>query len=87
MGLTVKRFTATWCGPCKTLAPIMMTVQIKNPTVQFQTIDIDENPQLVAEYGIRSVPTVIIEKNGEILATVLGAMPESKYTSIIDTYK
>jgi thioredoxin 1 len=87
MGLVVKRFTATWCGPCKTLAPIMMTVQIKNPTVQFQTIDIEDSPQIAKDYGIRSVPTVILEKDGKIVDTIMGAMPESAYISAISNWK
>ena len=85
--LVVKRFTASWCQPCKTLAPIMMTVQIKNPTVQFQTIDIEDSPDITSQYGIRSVPTVILEKDGNIVKTIMGAMPESVYTAAINDWK
>jgi len=85
--LVVKRFTATWCGPCRTLAPIMTTVQIKNPMVQFQVIDIEEQPDVSNEYGIRSVPTVILEKDGKIVKTIMGAMSESVYTAAINDWK
>lgn len=87
MGLVVKRFTASWCAPCRTLAPIMVGIQIQNPSVKFEIIDVDENEQLAAQYGIRSVPTVILEKNGEIVETIMGARPEQVYKTAISTWK
>lgn len=87
MGLVVKRFTASWCGPCRTLAPIMVGIQIQNPGVQFEIIDVDDNEKLAIQYGIRSVPTVILEKNGEIVETILGAKPEQAYKTAISTWK
>jgi len=87
MSLVVKRFTATWCQPCRTLAPIMVGIQIQNPGVQFDIIDVDDQPILVEQYGIRSVPTVILEKDGEIVETLLGSRPESVYRTAIATWK
>ena len=60
---TAKYFTATWCGPCKAFKPVMNEVAGEGHSIQF--VDIDENQSLASQYGIRSVPTTIIEENGE----------------------
>lgn len=66
-------FNATWCQPCKNFKPIMERVSRELP-VEF--IDIDANPQLVAEYGIKSVPTVIVTNNGQTAAKQAGVLTE-----------
>lgn len=85
--LQVKRFTASWCGPCISLAPIMNQLQSVNPTVQFQTIDIDENSSLTTQYEVRSIPLVVFEKDGTIVDKVLGLKSQSTYQSKIDEWK
>ena len=59
---TIKYFSATWCGPCKTFKPIMNEVAGEGHSVQF--IDIDQQQDLTAKYNVRSVPTTVIEENG-----------------------
>ena len=59
--LIVKRYTASWCGPCKQLAPVFDDLQNEMPNVQFQTIDVDQNRDAVLEANISSVPTVVFE--------------------------
>lgn len=66
-------FSSTWCQPCKNFKPIMERVSRELP-VEF--IDIDANPQLVAEYGIKSVPTVIVTNNGQTAAKQAGVLTE-----------
>ena len=68
-------FSATWCQPCKNFKPIMEQVSRELP-VQF--VDVDANPQLVAEYGVRSVPTVIIINNGQVASKQAGVLTESQ---------
>ena len=64
--LEVKKFEAQWCGPCKALKPIFENVSNKfGNEVNFSYIDIDEQFEIAQQYHVRSVPTVIIEKNGE----------------------
>ena len=82
--ITVKRFTATWCAPCRMLAPILTNLSVEMPTVQFETIDIDNNEEAVAKYGIRSVPTVILLKDGEVMNTMVGVQPKQKYMDAIN---
>jgi len=75
--LIVKRYTATWCGPCKQLAPVFDQLQSEIPEVQFQTIDVDMSRDEALEKGISSVPTVIFEKNGQQVYRFSGVLPKS----------
>ena len=72
-------FFATWCGPCKMLAPVMEAVseEYKDKAV-FVKVDVDENMQLSARYGIMSIPLVAVFKNGEQTAKTLGYMSKSE---------
>tara|TARA_R110001592_G_C12906883_1_gene727211 strand:- start:56 stop:301 length:246 start_codon:yes stop_codon:yes gene_type:complete len=67
---TIKYFSATWCGPCKTFKPVMNEVAGEGHSVQF--IDIDQQQDLAAKYNVRSVPTVIIEEGGVEVDRVVG---------------
>jgi len=83
--IEVKKFFGTWCAPCRTLDPIIERVKNKvDSNVKFSYIDIDENQQLTAKYGVRSVPTVVIEKNGSVIKTLIGVQSESKYLNEIN---
>ena len=68
-------FSASWCQPCKNFKPIMEQVSRELP-VQF--VDVDANPDLVAEYGIRNVPTVIVVNNGRVASKQAGVLTESQ---------
>ena len=68
---------ATWCGPCKMLAPILESVQAEG--VEKYKVDIEEFPSITSEYGITSVPTVLIFKNGEVVKTMAGVQPKVVY--------
>ena len=72
-------FYATWCGPCKMLAPVMEDVSEKfSDRAEFVKVDIDENMELAARYGIMSIPLVAVFKNGEQSAKTLGYMSKSE---------
>jgi thioredoxin 1 len=81
--ITVKRFTSTWCQPCKQLAPLFEQLRSEYPNVSFQTIDVDMDGDTTMSYGITSVPTVIIESNGQVVLRSAGVQPKSTYTNII----
>jgi len=72
-------FSASWCGPCRNFKPIMEQVSRELP-VQF--VDVDANPDLVAEYGIRNVPTVIVVNNGRVASKQAGVLTESQVKSL-----
>lgn len=87
MTVTVKKFSATWCQPCKRLAPVFESAvkpKYVGQDVIFEDVDIDHDNNAVANYGVRSVPTVIIEQNGEVLHRIIGLNPVNVYTSAID---
>ena len=79
--LLVKRYTASWCGPCKQLAPVFSELQsemVNEPDqVVFQTIDVDQNRDAALEANVSSVPTVIFEKNGQQVYRFSGVLPKS----------
>ena len=77
-GVAVADFSATWCGPCKMMAPVFHTVSDKlNDEVDFFSVDVDENPGLAAANKVFSVPTLILYKNGVEASRSVGAI--SKY--------
>jgi len=71
---TMKYFSATWCGPCKAFKPVMNEIAGEGHSVQF--IDVDENQSLASKYGVRSVPTTVIEENGVEVDRFVGALPK-----------
>ena len=84
--LIVKRYTATWCQPCKQLAPIFEELQNEMPNVQFQTIDVDQNKQAALEANVSSVPTVIFEKDGIPVYRFSGVIPKSVIAGTIQKF-
>lgn len=73
-GLTLVDFWATWCGPCKQVGPLLDEIaEEMSDQVRVTKLDIDQNPSIAMQFGIRSVPTMILFKNGEPVATKLGA--------------
>ena len=81
--LIVKRYTATWCQPCKQLAPVFEALQSEMPEVQFQTIDVDMSREEALAKGISSVPTVIFEKDGQQVYRFSGVIPKSTIAGAI----
>ena len=71
---TAKYFTATWCGPCKAFKPIILELISEGYNITIH--DIDENQELASKYGVRSVPTTVIEENGVEVDRFVGALPK-----------
>jgi thioredoxin 1 len=82
--VTVKKFSAVWCGPCRALAPVMNEVKTQFSNVKFEDYDVDEAYDEATKYGIRSVPTVIIEKNGKEVERFTGASSKMAYINAIN---
>ena len=77
-------FFATWCGPCKMLAPVMEKMAEEyGDKAEFVKVDIDENMELSVRYGIMSIPLVAIFKNGEMSAKSLGYMSKSEMSEFL----
>jgi thioredoxin 1 len=69
-------FWATWCGPCRQVAPVLDSIAEEHDELSVVKIDIDANPQIAQHYGVMSVPTLLVIKNGEVVKTVVGAKPK-----------
>ncbi len=69
---TVVDFFATWCGPCKMLAPILSDVEKEVSDVAFIRVDVDQEPDLARRFGIMSIPTLVFLKNGEEVIRTVG---------------
>jgi len=85
--ITVKKFYAEWCGPCKMLSPIMEKVKTNNNNVSFSDINIDEDFEVAQKYFVRSVPTVIIEQDGKEVGRYAGLQSELTYTNALNELK
>lgn len=78
-------FFATWCGPCKMLSPVMEKVSEQfEGRAEFIKVDIDENMELAARYGIMSIPLVAVFEKGELVEKSLGYMSKGEMTDFLD---
>ena len=82
--VTLKKFSAAWCGPCRALAPVINEVKGQFSNVVFEEYDIDTAFDEATKYGIRSVPTVIIERDGVELQRFTGLSSKMAYTNAIN---
>jgi thioredoxin 1 len=78
-------FWATWCNPCKMIAPVLDEIATeKNGAVKIGKVDVTDNPELSARFGIRSIPTLLFFKNGEVRDQVVGLATKKELISKID---
>ena len=78
-------FSATWCGPCKKIGPILKDLAAEyDGKVNVGFCDVDECEELTGKFGIRNVPTVLFFKNGEIVNKQVGAVSKDKYVELFD---
>lgn len=79
-------FWATWCGPCRMLGPVIeqLAEEYEGENVIIGKVDVDENPELAARYGVMSVPTVLLLQNGEEKERKVGVMPYEVYDDLLN---
>ncbi|GAA2610346.1 thioredoxin [Dactylosporangium fulvum] len=82
-GIALVDFWADWCGPCKRFAPVYERVSEKNPDITFGKVDTEAEQQLAMEFNIRSIPTLLIVRDGVALYSEPGALPEQALESLI----
>lgn len=78
-------FWAEWCGPCKAIAPIVKEIADDNgDKLKVVKINIDESPQTPGTYGIRSIPTILMFKDGQVVSQLTGARPKGDFQELVE---
>ena len=78
-------FYADWCGPCRVVSPIIDEIADERDDITVGKINVDSAPELAKEFGIFSIPTIIILKDGKVINKVTGARPKHKILELLDT--
>ena len=80
-------FWAEWCGPCRMIAPALEEISKSlNGKVKIVKLNVDENPNTAAKFGIMSIPTLMLFKDGQLAATKVGALSKAQLTAFIDSH-
>lgn len=84
--LTMIDFWAAWCGPCRIIAPTVekLADEYADRGLRVGKLDVDENPSTAARFGVRSIPTVLFFRNGEVVDRLVGAMPKPYFDEKIE---
>ena len=85
--VAVVDFNATWCGPCRMLAPVLEDISEKyEGRISFFSVDVDENPALAMQYRVSSVPCLVLLKDGKFIDQSIGFRPEPQLTAWMDSH-
>jgi len=76
-------FWATWCGPCRMVGPLVEEIAAEHPEIKVGKINVDEQPELAAQFQIMSIPTLMVVKNGQITQRVVGARPKAQILALV----
>lgn len=86
-GLVIVDMFATWCGPCKMMAPIVDNLAEDYTDVKFCKLDVDQTPTVATRYGVQSIPTFLFFRNGELVRTLVGGRDADSFADEIDALK
>ena len=86
-GLVLVDMFATWCGPCKMMAPVVDNLSEDYTDVKFCKLDVDQAPAIAARYGVESIPTFLFFRNGQVVRTLVGGRDADSFADEIDSLK
>ena len=76
-------FWASWCGPCRMIAPVLDEIAAERSDIKVCKVNVDEEPDLAVQYGIMSIPTVLVIKDGKVVNQSLGAKPKNQLLALL----
>ncbi|MFZ3588387.1 thioredoxin [Bacillus sp. DJP31] len=86
-GLVLADFWAPWCGPCKMIAPVLEELDGEmGDKVKIVKLDIDQNQETASKYGVMSIPTLLVMKNGEVVDKVVGFQPKDALAEVLEKH-
>ena len=81
--LVLLDFWASWCGPCRMVSPIVDEIAAERSDIKVCKINVDEQPELAARFGIMSIPTLVVMKNGKVVNQAVGARPKAQILAML----
>ena len=77
-------FYADWCGPCRMVGPIVEQIADERDDIVVGKVNVDDNPELAGQFGVMSIPTLVVLKNGEVVNQAVGALPKAKLLALLE---
>ena len=76
-------FWAPWCGPCRMVSPILEEIARERADIKVGKVNVDEQPELASQFGVMSIPTMVVMKNGKVVNQAMGARPKSQILALL----
>ena len=76
-------FWASWCGPCRMVSPIVDEIATERGDIKVGKVNVDEQPELAARFGVMSIPTLVVMKNGKVINQAVGARPKAQILAML----
>lgn len=81
--LTLVDFWAPWCGPCRMVSPVVDEIASERGDIKVGKVNVDEQPELAAQFGVMSIPTLVVMKNGKLANKTVGAKPKAQILAML----